>query len=265
MFRYGEMYEQLSNMQESPWLGRIPPFCIFGNTYFVGTYQASCHLIDTGDGLIMIDPGYSNTAYLVVDSIYQLGFKPQDIKFIVNTHWHDDHTGATAAFADLTKAKTLLGRDDMKKAEKFFTPDILIDDGDTLCLGNTTIKFVHTPGHTKGTISLFYDGYDGKNTYRFGMFGGAGLNTLVPSGFDFSGCREAYFSSLQRLKKEHVDIFIGNHTWNNNTYGKYQKLISTGQNDFIDSSLWELFLNDYHKRLEAIIQREKESSTTERQ
>lgn len=36
----------------------MTPFKIFGNTYFIGTYQASCHLIDTGDGLIMIDPGY---------------------------------------------------------------------------------------------------------------------------------------------------------------------------------------------------------------
>lgn len=258
MFRYGTMYEQLKDMQNIPWLGRIPPFRIFGNTYFVGTYQASCHLIDTEDGLIMIDPGYSNTAYLVIDSIYKLGFKPQDIKYIINTHWHDDHTGATAAFANLTGAKTLLGRDDVEKAKQFFTPDILVDDGDTLCLGNTTVRFVHTPGHTKGTISLFYDDHDGKNTYRIGMFGGAGLNTLVPSNFDFNGCREAYFSSLKRLKEERVDVFIGNHTWNNDTYGKYQKLTSTGQNDFIDSSLWVSFLNDYRHRLEAIIQQENE-------
>ena len=248
MFRYGEMYEQLSNMQESPWLGRIPPFCIFGNNYFVGTYQASCHLIDTGDGLIMIDPGDSNTAYLVVNSIYQLGFKPQDIKFIVNTHWHDDHTGATAAFADLTKAKTLIGRDDMKKAEKFFTPDILVDDGDTLCLGNTTVTFVHTPGHTKGTISLFYDDYDGKNTYRIGMFGGAGANTLVPSGFEYNGCRDDYFKSLERLKKETVDVFIGNHVWNNDTFTKAKILREGRENPFIDKNIWNEFLEFCHNR-----------------
>ena len=56
------------------------PFRIIGNVYFVGTFQASCHLIETEEGLILIDPGYSNTLYLVIRSIYELGFNPKDIK-----------------------------------------------------------------------------------------------------------------------------------------------------------------------------------------
>ena len=74
MFRQGEMYESLKDMELKPWLGKMRPFRIVGNTYFIGTYQASCHLIDTGEGLIMIDPGYAQTAYLVIDSIYRLAF-----------------------------------------------------------------------------------------------------------------------------------------------------------------------------------------------
>ena len=35
-----------------PWEGKIEPFGIIGNVYFVGTFQASCHIIDTGEGLI---------------------------------------------------------------------------------------------------------------------------------------------------------------------------------------------------------------------
>jgi len=106
MFRFGKMYEGLQDIYKRPWLGKMTPFKVFGNTYFVGTYQASCHLIDTGEGLIMIDPGYTNTAYLVIDSIYQLGFKPQEVKYIINTHWHGDHIEATAAFAGVTLAHT---------------------------------------------------------------------------------------------------------------------------------------------------------------
>lgn len=157
MFRFGEMYESLKDMTEKSWLGKMRPFKIVGNTYFVGTYQASCHIIDTGDGLIMIDPGYSRTAYLVLDSIYQLGFSPQDIKYIINTHWHGDHVEATAAFANLSGAKTLLGRDDVEKAARYFTPDIIVNDNDMLTLGNISVRFLHTPGNTKGTISFFYD------------------------------------------------------------------------------------------------------------
>ena len=202
MFRFGEMYERLKDIAVKPWLGKMMPFRIIGGVYFVGTYQASCHLVDTGDGLIMIDPGYSKTAYLVLDSIYRLGFHPQDIKYIVNTHWHADHAEATEAFSDLTGAKTLIGRDDAEKAARYFTPDILVDDGDTLTLGNTRIRFVHTPGHTKGTISFFFDVEENGKTYRVGSFGGAGTNTMVRKAFDFDGCREAYLASLNRMRKE---------------------------------------------------------------
>ena len=69
---------------EQPYEGRIEPFRIIGNVYFVGTFQSSCHIIDTGDGLILIDTGYSNVFYLVIRSIYKLGFKPEDIKYIIH-------------------------------------------------------------------------------------------------------------------------------------------------------------------------------------
>ena len=84
MFRFGPMHEKLSEIHTKPYLGKMQPFRVIGNVYFVGTYQASCHLIDTGAGLIMIDPGYASTAYLVIDSIYQLGFSPRDIQYIIN-------------------------------------------------------------------------------------------------------------------------------------------------------------------------------------
>lgn len=103
MYRFGELYDNKKSMMESPWLGKMRPFRIVGNVYFIGTFQASTHLIDTGDGLIVIDPGYNDSFYLVINSIYELGFSPKDIKYIVNTHWHGDHTEATAAFTGENK------------------------------------------------------------------------------------------------------------------------------------------------------------------
>lgn len=242
---------------ENPWEGKIEPFKIIGNVYFCGTFQASCHLIDTGDGLILIDPGYANTLYLVVASIYKLGFRPEDIKYIVNTHWHWDHTEATAAMADLSGAKTLIGRDDAEKAKKYFDADILLKDGDTLTLGNTTVTFMETPGHTKGTVSLFFETRENGITYRVSMFGGAGSNTLKKGAFDFEGCREAYYSSLERLQKEHVDVFIGNHVWNNDTFAKAQLLKTSKVNPFIDANLWHQFLTYCEDRLDKVIANER--------
>lgn len=242
---------------EKPWQGKIEPFKIIGNVYYIGTFQASTHLIDTGEGLILVDPGYSNALYLVVSSIYKLGFKPEDIKYIVNTHWHGDHTEATEALAEMSGAKTLIGVDDFEKAKKYFLADILIEDGDVLSLGNTSIKFMSTPGHTKGTISFFFDTEENGKTYRVGMFGGAGANTLVREKFDFEGCREAYRNSIHRLLKEKVNVFIGNHTWNNDTFNKGKILRETGENLFIDDELWGKFLNYCEARLDRRIAEDK--------
>ena len=240
----------------NPWEGKMEPFRIIGNVYFVGTFQASCHLIDTGEGLILIDPGYSNTLYLVVRSIYELGFNPKDIKYIINTHWHWDHAEATAAMVDLSGAKALIGRYDAEKAGRYFDPDILIKDGDTLTLGNTVISFMETPGHTKGTISFFFETEDNGNTYRVGMFGGAGVNTLIQGNFDYEECREDYRNSLHRLQKEKVDVFIGNHVWNNDTAVKGELLLKTGVNKFIDKNLWNDFLAFCEKRLNDVISKD---------
>ena len=226
------MFERRSIIH--PWEGKMTPFKIIGNVYFCGTFQASCHLIDTEQGLILIDSGYSNTLYLVVSSIYELGFNLKDIKYIINTHWHEDHTEATRAMADLTGAKTLLGRYDEEKAKQYFSPDILIRDGDVLTLGNTTISFMETPGHTKGTISF----------------------TMVREQFDYAGCREGYRNSLHRLRKETVDVFIGNHVWNNNTYEYGKLLLETGENRFVDRELWGTFLDFCKKRLDFVIEKE---------
>lgn len=260
MFRFGEMHDLKSSgaIAKNPRLGRMNPARIIGGVYFVGTYQASSHIIDTGEGLIMIDTGYSNTAYLLVDSVYRLGYKPEDIKYIINTHWHFDHTEATADIAALSGAKTVIGREDFEKAKKYFTADILVDDGDTLTLGNTTVTFMHTPGHTKGTMSFFFDAEEDGKIYRVGSFGGAGANTLVPEKYDFENPREAYFKSLERLKKEKVDVFIGNHTWNNGTYEKSQIARDGEENPFIDGTLWEKFLDACESRLKAIIKKEEE-------
>lgn len=237
--------------------GIIEPFRVIGNVYFVGTYQASAHLIDTGDGLILIDTGYQNTLHLVIRSICKLGFLPENIKYIIHTHWHGDHTEATAGMVNVSGAKTLIGRFDEEKTRKYFSPDILIDDGDVFSLGNTKISFVHTPGHTRGTISFFLETEENGKTYRVGMFGGAGANTLAEGCFDYDGCREDYRRSIERLRGEKVDVFIGNHVWNNDTEKKGKHLTETGENLFIDGEIWGRFLDYCENRLDRVIANDK--------
>lgn len=79
------------------WESRMEPFRVFGNLYFVGTKPASAHLIDTGAGLILLDSGYPETLYLVLDSIRRLGFRLEDLALILHSHGHIDHIGGTRA------------------------------------------------------------------------------------------------------------------------------------------------------------------------
>ena len=71
-----------------------PPFRIWGNLYFVGNSWCSSHLIDTGDGLILLDtPCLAELPYLL-DSIWSVGFNPREIRMILISHAHHDHLGA---------------------------------------------------------------------------------------------------------------------------------------------------------------------------
>ena len=259
------------------WDGYVKPFNIFGNLYFIGTEPASTHLIDTGDGLILLDTGYQHSMYLVLNNIWELGFSPYDIKYLIHTHGHIDHFGATRAFVELTGAKTFIGRPDEDYAngkldlsyakelgmefKEAFEPDVLIDDGDVIQLGNTEIKCVATPGHTPGAMSYFFNVTDGTETYRAGLHGGMGINTLSSEflnqyALPFS-LRDDFRNSMLRLNQEKVDIFLGNHMQHNHTLAKANMLKDGNPHAFINPNEWQ----DYNlwciENLENMVKREK--------
>lgn len=254
----------------TPWTEHMEPFKIKGNLYFVGCYAASSHLIDTGDGLILIDTGYPQNLYLLINSIYKLGFSPYDVKYIIHSHGHYDHLGGTRAFCELTGAKTFLGESDLTYADgtddltwanelgyeyyEAFTPDVLMKDGDVIELGNTKIEVVSTPGHTPGTVSFFFDIEEDGETYHIAMHGGVGTNSLTKEFLDQynlpHSLRDEFIKGIDKVIDREVDIFIGNHVWNNKTDERYQKLIAGDKDAFVDKTQWKNFLNGVKKEFE---------------
>ncbi len=244
-------------------LGDMKPFRLAGNIYFVGTYKASSHLIDTGDGLILIDTGYEETADVIVESVAELGFDIRDVKYILHSHGHYDHTDGTPKILELTNAKTFLGEGDVKYITGWY-PDHFYQDGQVIALGNTQILCMATPGHTEGTFSFFFDVAINEKTYRAGMFGGAGTNQLKKDYLNKHKCswlnRGLYFKSVERLKQEHVDIFLGNHTWNNHTKENYERMLVSDRNPFIDETKWMPFLMECEKKAKAVMLQESRES-----
>ncbi len=253
-----------------PWEGYLSPFRIYGNLYFVGTRPAPNHLIDTGDGLILLDTGYPHSLYLVLDAVWRLGFSPDQIKMIVHSHGHYDHLGGTRGLVELTGARTYLGREDASYADgsvnltwadllgyeyrEAFVPDVLLEDGDVITLGNTEIRCVHTPGHTPGTFSFFFDAVGEEGRKRCGLFGGVGFNSMELSFLDERGlshdCRADFIRSCRKLKRERVDIFLGNHSHNNDLVSKIRRMGEGEENPFLNTNgEWLAFLERLEKSM----------------
>lgn len=237
----------------------MKPFRIVGNVYFVGTGKASSHLIDTGDGLILLDTGCEETADVIVESVAELGFDIRDVKYILHSHGHGNHTGGTPKLVKLTGAKTYLAKEDIRYLSGW-EPDYLYQDGLVIHLGDTEILCLASPGHTEGTYSFFFNVTEDGKTYRAGMFGGAGTDQLRKTYLNKMGYswlnRGLYFKSVERLRNEHVDVFLGNHILDNHTQEKYEQMQDSGRNPFIAAAEWEAFLDTCKKNLERVILQE---------
>ena len=252
-----------------------PPFRVAGDVYFVGTVPASSHLIDTGDGLILLDAGYAETLFLVLDGMEKLGFDPKNIRYLLLTHGHIDHFGAARALRELTGCQILIGKEDadyvtgkrnLSYAEEldiplesvaFFQPDGLLSGGDELTLGYTCIRCVHTPGHTEGTKSFFFDTVHGGRTLRVGTHGGVGLNTLAADFLNKYGLplslRQTFRDGLQALKAEPVDVFIGNHFYQCDGPARARRILRGDADAFIDPAAWPAYLDRRTRLLDEML------------
>ena len=104
-----------NDIMRSPWLWEVAPFRIADNLYYVGNTSVSSHLIDTGEGLLLLDTTYQQTGYMLLESIRKLGFDPADIRWILHSHGHIDHFGATRMLVEKYGCKTYLTSCNIKK------------------------------------------------------------------------------------------------------------------------------------------------------
>lgn len=265
-------------MRKNHWEGYMEPFRLYGNCFFVGSYPASAHLIDTGEGLILLDAGYQEGCYAVVDAIWRLGFRPADVKYIVLSHGHIDHAAATGALAELTGAEVFIGAGDLRMVDgshpeltwapeydmafpPAFRPDHLLRDGDRIRLGNTEIECVATPGHTPGTFSFFWTVRAPEGDVRAGTMGGAGLNSMESAyirkyGLESEDWRGHFAASLERCRREKVELFIGNHCWQNHTPERYARLKSGDAGAFVDPGAWGAFLDASEAGFRKLLERD---------
>ena len=259
-----------------PWEAYVEPFPMTPGVWYIsGNDWVACYLIDTGDGLVLIDTAMHESAYLMIENIRKLGYELTDIKKILLTHAHIDHIGAARTMKELTGAKLYLGARDLEFLHERrdlianngeytcgeFEPDELYDDAKPISQGHITVRTVSTPGHTPGCTSMFFDVTD-KNgrTLKCGIHGGVGLNTLNREYFEEKrqpvSLRDEFIEGLKKLDKMDVDICLPSHT---NQVGILPLVpqISEDHNPFIDPSIWHELMNERLERVYALIEKEK--------
>lgn len=92
----------------------VKPFQIYGNLYYVGDSWVCVHIVDTGEGLLMFDAGNCGAQAVLIQSIWEMGFNPADVKWIILSHGHVDHFGAVNFFKNMFGTKIYMGEPDVK-------------------------------------------------------------------------------------------------------------------------------------------------------
>ncbi|HBS32656.1 MAG TPA: subclass B3 metallo-beta-lactamase, partial [Parvularcula sp.] len=87
------------------WVAPAEPFMIADGVYYVGTKGLSSFLIATPEGLFLLDGGLPENAAAIAKNIEALGFSLRDVKYLLNSHAHFDHSGGLAALKAMTGAK----------------------------------------------------------------------------------------------------------------------------------------------------------------
>ena len=212
-----------------PKIQRREPFKIFDNLYYVGTGWVSAYLLVTSDGLIVIDSLYGPFVDDVAAGVRKLGFDPKQIRYVLVTHGHFDHAGGAKRIQEVTGARVGMTEADWKLAEGsprvgpigFPIPrrDLVVQDGDTIKLGDTSLEAFVTPGHTPGVLSLLFRVRDGERAHTAFTFGGVGLN------FTGVGRTEQYLASVRRIRgMRGLEVNVPNHPGSGMVFERAQRL-----------------------------------------
>ena len=241
----------------------LKPTKVFDNVYCIGTVSVVAWVINTSDGLILIDSMWDDRdAKLIEDGIKGFGLDPKNLKYILISHGHGDHYGGANYLRNKYGAKTVLTKTDTDLMYNLNTGansprspktkvDIYAKNKDVITLGDVSVTILETPGHTAGCTSyIFPVKYKGKE-YTAVLWGGTGLprdKELV----------KKYKQSAEYFKKEalsrNATVSLTAHLFADNGYANLEKVanLKAGeQNPFIMTK------ENMEKYLDSLIERAK--------
>jgi metallo-beta-lactamase class B len=233
---------------------KIAPFKVMDDLFYVGPGFVSAWIIPTSQGLIMIDTGQEPYVDTEIANIQKVGFDAKNVKYILLTHGHLDHFGGAnkiKALSGATVALSGIDCDVMAKGSAARTPrpgdeppvcDMRLKEGDTIKLGNTSIKVYITPGHTPGSTTYEFTTHENGKSYKTLVMGG-------PGGQPNLEAAQQFYQTAMRLNKFlDVQVAANIHSWLNGFHYPNGGLLERRDrlaarkpgepNPFIDNASW---------------------------
>ena len=238
------------------WNAPQAPFAIFGNTYYVGVRGLSSVLITSAAGHILIDGGSPKSPRQIVRHIRQLGFKVEDIKYILNSHEHFDHAGGIAEMQRLSGATVLASAQGEQvlrtglpsKGDPQYVglqPMIavantrVVRDLETVTLGPLSVTAHYTPGHTQGGVSWTWRSTEGSTTAS--MVYADSLTAISAEPFRYSGntlypgARADIEKSIATIAALDCDVLVSAHPEVGELWVRKEQQARLGNKAFIDA------------------------------
>ena len=235
---YTAAFEDAFNMTMPPaWSQNYPATQIVGNLYDVGGYDLSSFLITSNAGHILINTGLEGSAEMIESNLKSLGLRMADIKILLTTQAHFDHTADLALIKEQTGARLLATEADKSFLEdgglsdpliggiESFRPvtvDGVIADGDVIELGDIRLSVLEHPGHTEGSASYAMTIPESGNRYDVLVVNMAYINegvnvAIKPTYHGIAADFEKTFESQRELSP---DIWVSSHK---SAYGFHEK------------------------------------------
>jgi metallo-beta-lactamase class B len=241
--------------QALQWEVPAEPVRIAGPLYFVGTAGLGAFLFTTSAGHVLMNTGMPSSGPMIAESIRKLGFRPEDIRLLINGHAHVDHAGAFAYFKEIAPRASLAvmkedvqamedgGKDDFHYGADWevmgFPPvkvDRVLRDGDRIRIGEVALTALHTPGHTRGATTWIAEIVADGRPYSVVFPDGAGFNPgyRVARDPSYPGIGNDYRRTHHALEMLKPDIWLAQHNEYYDLAGKRQRATSEGVAAWID-------------------------------
>lgn len=212
------------------WLEPDAPLRVLPGLGYVGPKRVKQAVIDTGKGLILIDAGLPEGLPVLQAHLAEVGYRIDQVKWLLVTEPHYDHAGAIAAVVRESGARVyasasatvalrhgISGDEDPQRASLIAYAPVktlrVVKDGQRLRFGNVTITARAMPGHTPGSMGWSWQTCTPEGGCAR-VFFAASLNSLTAGSYryrDHPELVDGFRRSLAMLRNEPCDVLLSNH------------------------------------------------------